>query len=495
MTYLLGIDAGGTALKAVLYDETGKARATGSARCPTTTPRPGWVERDMDALWLAFGEAVRACLHESTVDPGAVAAVGIVGHNDGLYPVDSAHRPVRQAILSADARATSYVRRWRDDGTAASLREVIGQEPFPGSPAALAAWLRDHEPDAFAATRWALFCKDWLRLRLTGHLGTDPTEASASFLDVHTRRYSDTAVTAFGLSDFAPALPPISDSTAVVGTVSAAGAADTGLVAGTPVVCGAHDVDAAAIGVGAIGVGDVSVVAGTFSINQVVTDAVRCDPRWQCRQWVEPGRWLAMATSPASASNLEWFTVHFGPSGADGFAAVNAEVAAVLDGPPSLLYLPFLYGAPHGLDAGGAFVGLRGWHTRGHLLRAVLEGVALGHRRHLAALRGAFPTSGAVRLTGGGARSDIWCQLFADAFRLPVTTVDTPEAGARGAAVLAGLGVGQWTDLATAAAATARTTRTYDPRPREADQFDALYDRFERLLAADDLLAPLTPET
>lgn len=492
MTYLLGIDAGGTVLKAVLHGLDGRPVATGYARCPSTTPHPGWVERDMEALWLACRTAIDACLE--VAPPGsarAINAVGIAGHNDGLYLVGDDLCPVRPAILSADARATAYVRRWQADGTAAAMLDVIGQEPYAGSPLSLIAWLRDHEPEVLTRTRWLLFCKDWLRLRLTGHVGTDPTEASAAFLDVRTRTYSDQVLDTFGLADLAPVLPPLAASGAVVGEVTSGAAKETGLVAGTPVVCGAHDVDASAVGVGAIDPGAVSIVAGTFSINQVVTDTIRCDARWQCRQWIEPGRWLAMATSPASASNLDWFTSHFGP---DSFDKVNDEVATVLDEPSSLLYLPFLYGAPHGYTAGGAFVGLRGWHTRAHLLRAVFEGVVVNHRRHLAALREAFPLNTPFRLTGGGARSHIWCQQFADAFGTPIELTDAQETGARGAAVLAGLGVGGWPDLPAAVSDTVRVTATYEPRPDQTRRFDELYERFERLLAVEELVGTPSKE-
>ncbi len=488
MAYLLGVDAGGTVLKAVLYDTVGRPVSTGRARCPGSTPNPGWAERDMDALWDTCVTAIRACLAGAPAGAAtAIAAVGVVGHNDGLYLVDAALRPVRPAILSTDARATAQVQRWQRDGTSAAMREVIGQEPFVASPQVLAAWLHEHEPTAVAATRWTLYCKDWLRLRLTGEVGTDPTEASAGFLDVNTREYSDAALAAFGLRHMAASLPPLSASTAVVGAVTREAADRTGLAAGTPVVCGAHDVHAAAIGVGAVSPGDVSVVAGTFAINQVVTDTVHCDSRWQCRQWIEPGRWLAMATSPASASNLDWFTARFGP---DSLQQVNREVAAVLDEPSDLMFLPFLYGAPHGVTTGGAFVGLRGWHERGHLLRAVYEGVVLGHRRHLSHLRDAFTMTGPVRLTGGGARSAIWCQQFADAFGRPVQGTDTPEAGARGAAVLAGLGIDAWPDLDTAVEQTVRAGHSYLPRDAATRRYDARFAHFERLIASSDLFAP-----
>lgn len=465
---LLGIDAGQTVTKAVLvHAGTGREIAVGQARVPVSTPHPRWVERDMEEVWDGCVRAVRAVLAQAP--DVRVVAVGLCGHNDGCYPVDSDLRPVRPAILAMDTRAHEQVSRYRAAGVAEAVLPLTGQSPFPASPAAVQAWLAEHEPETLARARWLLFCKDWLRLRLTGEVATDPTEASASFTDVRTQRYSSEAFARFGLTELADRQPPILGSAEIAGRITASAAELTGLPAGVPVVTGAHDVDAGALGMGAVTPGAVSLVMGTFSINQVVTDTVRVDHRWQARAFLRPGHWLAMSTSPASSSNLEWFVRTLCPesaTGEDPFAFVAEEVAAST-GQDLPLYLPFLYGAPTpepGPAASGAFLGLRGWHTRGDVLRALWEGVVLNHRAHLDALRSAFPFTGPARLSGGGARSPAWSQLLADAAELPLEITAGAEPGARGAALLAGIGAGRFAGPAEAAA-TAEVVRAHAPEP------------------------------
>lgn len=484
---LLGIDAGQTVTKAALFDPAGHLLASAAGPTVVTTPAPRHQERDMAHLWRQTATAIRDCLAAAGATGRDVAAIGLTGHNDGVYPVDSHHRPVRPAILATDSRAHHIVDRYHRDGTAEAALTLTGQSPFPGSPAALYRWLAEHEPDTLGTARWLLFCKDWLRLRLTGEPATDPTEASASFTDVHTQRYAESALALYHLPGVASQLPPIQPPHQIAGTVTASAAADTGLAAGTPVVTGAHDVDAAALGTGAVADNAVSVIMGTFAINQVVAAEPRLDHRWQARTFLTPGRWLHMSTSPASASNLDWLTALTGPGHASGpdIPAAIAEAAAVTD-PDRPLYLPFLYGSPHGAGLGGAFVGLRGWHRRPELLRAVLDGVACNHRTHLDALRTAFPLTGPVRLSGGAARSPAWCALLADTIDLPVEVTDTDEAGARGAALLAGIGIGHYASLADAADAAVRVTRRHDPHHSA-----EAADRYHRYRAAVAALADL----
>jgi L-xylulokinase len=482
---LLGVDAGQTVTKAALFDLDGRQVGLAAERAPLSTPRSRWVERDLDAVWASCAAAIRACVGGAGAE---VVAVGICGHNDGAYAVDAAGRPVRPAILAMDSRAHSYVDRFQQDDRALAL---TGQSPFPASPAAVYSWLRDHEPAALEATRWLLFCKDWLRYRLTGDIATDPTEASASFTDVHTQAYSPDAFALYGLADVAGKVPPIVGSAEVAGKVTAAAAAETGLAEGTPVVAGAHDVDAAALGMGAVGVGAVSMMMGTFSINQVVSDDVRLDHRWQARTFLTPGQWLNMATSPASSTNLEWFVrtlcrdaFERGRAEGDPYGFVADEAAATDDDGDPIVFLPFLFGSPHGADASAAFVGLRGWHTRGHLLRALLEGIVFNHRTHLDALRSGFEVAGAVRLGGGGARSPFWTQLMADSVELPMEVSDTDEPGARGAAVLAGLGVGCWASMDEAAAATVRVVRSQEPEAAGVERMARRWGAYQRVVDA-----------
>lgn len=488
---LLGVDAGQTVTKAVLFDATGQQVAKGSVKVPLRSPHPCWVERDMDEVWLAAQQAIRMCLAEAGVTTGReVAAIGLSGHNDGLYAVDSRHEPVRAAIVAMDTRAHTVLDRWRDTPVWTQALARSGQVPFAASPAAVLAWLRGHEPAALERSRWLMFCKDWLRLKLTGEVATDPTEASASFTDVHTHAYSPQLLDLYGLGELAGKLPPVLPCDAVAGRVTAEVSAATGLTTGTPVVTGAHDVDAAALGIGGTVPGDLTLIAGTFSVNQVVSNRVVIDPRWQVRNFVRPHQWMSMSTSPASVAALEWFLrvveVPTAP-GESVYDVIAREVGAHLAGPSEVLFHPFLYGSPHSWPASGTFLGLRGWHTRGHLLRALLEGVVLNHRWHVDALSSALPVTGVTRLTGGAARSETWAQMFADALNRPVEVPRVEESAARGAALLAGTAIGLLTDIDDARALTT-AGRLHEP---DAARVTVLGETYQVYLAAIDALGPV----
>ncbi|GAA3396516.1 FGGY-family carbohydrate kinase [Cryptosporangium minutisporangium] len=481
---LLGIDAGQTVIKAALFDLSGREVAVARGTTAVSSPHPGWQERDMDAAWEATADAVRRALHAADVDPTAVLAVGLCGHNDGAHLVDADGRPVRPAILATDSRATSEAEALRKAAGDRALT-LTGQVPWPWNPAGLLTWLRANEPAALGAADALLYCKDWLRLNLVGEVGTDPTDASAFATDLWTQEWSTAVLELYGLDDLARLLPPMRGSAAVVGGVTAEASARTGLRVGTPVVTGAHDVDANALGIGATGTGAVSLVLGTFSINQVVGNAPVADPRWQARTFFPDGgaaRWLHMSTSPSGASNLEWAVRQFGShSYEEAIAAASDRDRGLVPRADDPIYLPFLYGAPVP-STGAGLVGLRGWHGIGDVYRAVLEGVVFNHRWHVSALGSSFPLVGAARLCGGGARSEAWSQLLADALGLPVEVTDASEAGARGAAMLAGVGVGAYADLGEAVEACVRVVRRHEPERN-------LDERYARYLAVAEALA------
>jgi L-xylulokinase len=484
MTLVLGLDCGLTTTKAVVFDETGKVLGHGSRPSPHATPHPHWVERDADALWRSAAEAVREAVGRLGRD---IAAVGVTAHGDGLYCARADGSAARPGISSLDSRARGIAERWQADGTARASLTLTGQEPAASSPITLLRWLFENEPATLAETRWLLFSKDWIKLALTGEASTDPTEASTSFTNVATQSYDDAVLELFGLSQLASRLPPVRASWAVGGQVTAAAAAMTGLAESTPVVTGLHDVDASAIGSGAIRPGQLSVIAGTYSINQVVATEPRTDPRWFTRNFLEPGSWQHMSISPASAANLEWFVRELCPdlSGDRLYAAVAAAYASVADEPSGVLFLPYLYGGPAGVRTDAAFVGVGGWHRREHLLRAVLEGIVFNHRWHVDALAEQF-TIDEIRLTGGASRAGYWAQLFADAFGRPVRVVRTKETGALGAALCAMVGAGAYPDVPAAAAAmlSGADTSVLDPRPAHHRRLDDAYQRFSRVTSA-----------
>ncbi len=493
---LLGIDNGLTVTKAVVFDAAGRPLAVARRRLPQIIPRPRHVERDMAALWLFTAAAVAEALNLSGRAEDIVA-VAATAHGDGVYMLDREGTPLGNGILSLDSRAGAVAERWERDGVAAKALARTGQMPHASAPAALLAWIRDHEPDRFARIAHVFACKDWLRFCLTGMVATDLTEASTSFTDVNTQAYASDIMPLFGLGALKRTLPAIVRPDEVVGHVTADAAKLTGLKAGTPVVAGLHDVTASALGIGGYGVKHVAVVAGTYSINETVSTAPKVDVRWLCRNGLRPGEWNNMAISPASAANYDWFLDKL--CGAERRAAeaegrafhseIAPEIEAALGRPSTLLFHPYLFGSPHGTLASGGFTGLRGWHDRGDMLRAVIEGIAFNHRVHVDALRDGFGIDDA-RLTGGISRNPHFAQIFADAFGIPVTVTETEEAAAWGAALCAGAGVGLFASPTADPRDMEAICRVYRP---DAIRSAALGDRYELHCVIAETMRPLWP--
>ncbi|MDB5660194.1 MAG: lyx 1 [Cypionkella sp.] len=496
MTSILGIDNGLTVTKAVIFDVSGQQIAVARRRVPQLLPEPHHVERDMEGLWRATAEAIAEAIQLSGRPASDIVAVAATAHGDGLYLLDHENRPLGNGILSLDGRAGAICAACADRADAAL--KLTGQIPPACSPAALLAWVRDNEPDRFAQIGTILACKDWLRFCLTGSLGTDRTEASTAFTDVQTQDYTLDALQLFDLENIAHALPDIAGSAEIIGHITAGAAGLTGLVEGTPVAAGLHDVTASALGIGGHKTGVVAIVAGTYSINEVVSDAPNTDPHWLCRNAILPGQWNNMALSPASAANYDWFIETLcqaelaaaTASGQSIHAALAIEINAALLKPTSLIFHPYLFGSPYGPQASASFIGLRGWHNRGDMLRAVLEGIVFNHRTHVDALRAGFPVQEA-RLTGGVARNPAFAQMFADILGMTVTTSQTEEAAAWGAALCAGAAVGLYASPLADPRDMALLGQTYTPDPARSAAYEKRFQLYNKITQA---LAPLWPE-
>ncbi|SDY96231.1 L-xylulokinase [Jannaschia faecimaris] len=492
MPLLLGIDSGLTVTKAVLFDETGQEVAVARRRLPQSIPEAHHVERDMVGLWSATCDAIAEALDACGRPASDVIGIAATAHGDGLYLLDRSAQPLGPGILSLDSRAQGVVDRWQADGLFHDALDLTGQVPHASAPSAILAHIRDTDPDRFAAIGHVLSCKDWLRTCLTGTIGTDRTEASTAFTDVETQNYTQAALALYGLAELTHALPAMADSDAFVGHVTKAAAARTGLVAGTPVMAGLHDVTASGLGIGGQRAGAVDVVAGTYSINEMVTDAPTRGAAWFCRNGIRAGQWNAMSISPTSTTNYDWFIGTFcqGEPSPGLHDRLAKDLSRALDRPSSVLFHPYLFGSPFGAGASGSLTGLQGWHDRSDVLRAVLEGIAFTHRHHIDALRGVGPFD-LMRLTGGVSRNPRFAQLMADVTGLRVVVSATGEAAAWGAALCAGSGAGLWSTPFDDPRDLPALSRAFEPDPSRVARNEYRYATF---CGVADALAPIWPD-
>ncbi len=465
--YLLGLDAGNTVIKAVIFDLEGRELAHAGEEGHSRMPCPGHVERDLGELWANAKRVIRTCLDKANIAASDIAAIGCAGHGNGLYALDRDGQPLI-AIQSLDTRATGLVEEWAAEGVGDRTAPIARQRPWPSQTPTLLAWLKRHRPDLFQRIGTVFFSKDFVVNRLTGSRVSEVSDMSgAGLLDLAARRYDKALMAAYGLAESMYMLPPLIESADIAGYVTQEVATETGLAAGTPVVGGLFDVVASALGSGVSRTGSASIIAGTWSINQVIIDGPDLDCPVFMSSTFDRSRYMAMENSATSAANLEWLVREFfedeHPEGVSPFDAACALAAAVAPAADDPLYHPFLYGAQQNGHARAGFYGMAGWHTKGHLIRALLEGVAFGHRQHIETIRKAGANFEEAVLSGGGSRSRLWPQIFADVLGVPVTVAVSRETGALGAAIAAGTGVGLFAGFTEGATAMVRIDRHYRP--------------------------------
>lgn len=488
MPYVVGIDTSTTATKAIVVDASGNVAATASSEYDYQTPHPLWAEQDPGLWWTATCEAINAALTTAGVSGDDVAAVGLAGQMHGLVLLDEQGKSVRPAILWNDGRAIDEANEIRDRVGKDRFITVSGNDALVGFTAPKLLWVRNHEPEAYARTAQVLLPKDYVRYCLTGDYASDRAGGAGTVLfDLATRDWS---AELFAALDLDPELfPSTFEGTDITGTINDAAARLTGLRAGTPVVGGGGDQAANAVGVGAVTDGVVALSLGTSGVVFTTTDEPRIEPEGRLHAFCHavPGKWHLMGVMLSAAGSLRWFVDELG-----GGATTEELVESASSIPPGadgLLFLPYLSGerTPHPDPlARGAFVGLTVRHTRAHMVRAVLEGVAFGLRDSVELMRNGGVEVTQVRASGGGTRSSLWRQILADVVGAEIVTSATTEGAAYGAAVLAAVGVG-W-DSSVERLTDDWVTFGNATSPSElVSTYDELHDRYAALYPA---LAP-----
>ncbi len=484
MAFFLGLDIGTSGAKALLINSAGAVIARAVHEYPLHTPHPQWSEQDPADWWRGAAAAIQDVLSQSATEPGDVACVGMTGQMHGLVLLDAKGEPVRRAILWNDQRTAVECDAIHDRLGAEQVIAVTGKPALTGFTAPKVLWVRTHERSAFDRAAHLLLPKDYVRFKLSGTHAIDVADASGTgFFDVSRRAWADEVVEALDIPR--SWLPPVFESPEVCAAVDAAGAAATGLREGTPIVAGAGDQAAEAVGCGIVVPGRVSVTIGTSGVVFAATDTPRIDAPGRLHTYCHaiPERWHMMGVMLSAGGSLRWYRDTLAASecadaearGVDPYEVILECAAASEPGAGGVTFLPYLTGerTPYAdPDARGAFLGLTLRTSRKDLARAVIEGITFGLRDALELVTECALPIDSIRVSGGGTRSPIWRQILADIFDAPVTTVTAVEGAAYGAALLAGVGAGAWPDVDAAAEATVQeidgTIPTANDRHKEA---------------------------
>ncbi len=485
--YFLGIDVSTTATKALLIDPVGQVIAVASMHYSFETPRPLWSEQHPDLWWEGAQQSIRAVLQQSRVDPVQIGGIGLTGQMHGLVLLDQAGQVLRPSIL------------WNDQRTQAQCDEIhqrIGREKFiqitgnvalTGFTAPKILWVKENEPEVYARAAHVLLPKDFVRYKLTGDFAMDKADGAGTVLmDLKARDWSDEVLSALDIPR--GWMPPLYEGPQITGRLTPAAAAATGLLAGTPVMAGGGDQAAGAVGMGVVSPGIVGLTVGTSGVVFASTPAALIEPEGRLHAFCHavPGLWHFMGVMLSAAGSLQWYrdTLAAGLS----FDDLLKEAEAVPAGSDGLQFLPYLSGerTPHPDPlARGGFIGLTVRHGRGHLTRAVLEGVAFGLKDSFGLIQNAgLGEIHQVRASGGGTKSALWRQILASVLEAELVTVNTTEGAAYGAALLAAVGAGQYESVPAACEAAIQVTGSTLPDAQQVKAYARAYPIYRGLYPA-----------
>jgi xylulokinase len=497
MAYVMGIDVGTTGTRAVIVRPDGDvvSAATGDHQ-PMRMLRPGWAEQDPEDWWQATIQAVRSVLEATGLQGGDIAAVGFSGQMHGVTLLDKTHAVLRPALIWCDQRSQVQCDWITSRVGSDRLIQLVSNPALTGWSAPKLLWVRDNEPQIYERAAHFLLPKDFVRFRLTGEFATDVSDASGTLLfDVTNRRWSQEILRTLEVNS--KLLPRAYESPQITGQITRETAVVTGLKAGTPVVAGAGDQAASAVGNGIVLPGLTSATLGTSGVIFTYTEAPKLDPQGRIHTFCHavPGKWHVMGVTQGAGLSLRWFREQFGASeawlarqtGLDSYDLILEQAARIPPGSEGLLWLPYLMGerTPH-LDAQarGMWFGLTASHTRGHLIRSMLEGVAFSLRDSLEIFKELEIPVEQIRASGGGSRSFLWRKIQADIYGKELVTLRTSEGSAFGAALLAGVGAKIYSSVEEAARQAIQIRERLAPQADNVCIYDRQYQIYRQLYPA-----------
>lgn len=489
---LLGIDVGTGGTRAVLVDSSGRLISAATAEhAPMSSPRMGWAEQSPEDWWRAACQAIQQCLAKSSTHAREISGIGLTGQMHGLVLLDANDQVIRPALLWCDQRTEEQCREITEQVGAQRLIELTANPALTGFTLPKIWWVRRHEPGFWARVRSLMLPKDYVRFRLTGSRAIDVADASGTLMfDVVHRRWSKAMLEISQVGE--ALLPKVFESQQISGELNDEGARSSGLRPGIPVAAGAGDQAAGAVGMGIVKPGAVSATIGTSGVVFAATSKPVLEPGGRIHTFCHaiPNRWHVMGVTQGAGLSLRWFRDQFGAGkedGRDAYERLTEEAARTPPGAEGLLWAPYLMGerTPH-LDpnARGALVGITAQHTRSHVIRAILEGVAFSLRDSLTLFQEIGVPIDSIRLGGGGARSPLWQQIQADIYGMPVELIEADEGAAYGAALLAGVGIGHWSSVDVACETAVRVAKRVPPDPNAVTRMNLQYVEYRKLYPA-----------
>lgn len=496
MRYVIGIDIGTSGTKTVLFDEKGKVIASKTIEYPMYQPQNGYAEQDPADWYNAAVNTIRSVIEAGKVSANDIVGIGFSGQMHGLVMLDENNEVIRKSIIWCDQRTADEVEKMNRKIGRERLIAITANPALTGWTAAKILWVKNHEPENYARCRHILLPKDYIRFMLTGEYATEVSDASGmQLLDVPNRCWSEEICDKLGID--MSMLARVYESCEITGTVTEKAAALTGLKAGTPVVGGAGDNAAAAVGTGVVTDGKAFTTIGTSGVVFAHTSKVSIDPKGRVHTCCAavPNSWHVMGVTQGAGLSLKWFRDNFCNAeketakqiGVDEYYLMDKEAETVPIGANRLLYLPYLMGerTPH-LDpnARGMFFGLSAMHTKKDMLRAVMEGVAYSLRDCVEIFREMNISVSDMMACGGGGSSPLWRQMLADLYACPVKTASSKEGPALGAAILALVGTGVYKSVPEACEAICDIDKIQEPISENVPVYEKYFRLYDKIYPA-----------
>lgn len=485
MNYILGLDIGTSAVKALLMDQEGKIAAENSEEYPLFTPNPGWAEQNPIDWWQATQKVIKNLLIENKIDKDKIKAVSFSGQMHSSVFLDRQNKVIRKAILWSDTRTSAECKEiYQKVGGVEKLAKLVSNPALEGFTAPKILWLKNNEPENYQKLAKVLLPKDYIRFMLTGEMGMDISDAAGTLLcDIKSGKWSQEIIDLLELKR--DILPPLLKSITVVGNVSQTAAELTGLAITTKVIAGGADNACGAVGSGIIKPGRVMASLGSSGVVVAQTDQPEADPAGRIHLFnhAVPDSYYMMGVMLAAGMSFKWLKESLFADQLD-YDSLNQKAAAVPAGSEGLIFLPYLYGerTPHAdADARGVFFGISGKHQQGHFIRSVMEGVTFGLRDSLELISERGIEFEEIRLIGGGSQSKLWQQITADIFGYPISLLNIEQGPAFGAAIIAGIGAGIFADFASIVEKLVKVVNIIEPIPENVAYYNEKYSIYRKL--------------